>query len=205
MDMEKLKNRDYYLLVDKSGSMSATDCQGGKSRWKTCQEATENIARKLNEFDPDGITVVPFAGSFKAYDNTTPDKVHQIFVENEPNGSTNVAAPLQYCFDDYLKNKKAGTQKANGAVVVVVTDGEPSDPENVAKAIVAFTKQIDNREELGIEFIQVGKDAGAAAYLKRLDDHLTTEGAKLDIVNTKTMDEIENMSLTDVLIASLTE
>lgn len=205
MDLEQLKNRDYYLVIDKSGSMEEHDCPGGKSRWSTCQESTQAIANKLAEFDPDGITVVPFATNFKTYENTTPDKVKNVFQENSPMGATNLAPPLQWIFNHYLAEKKAGTTKQHGSIAVVITDGAPSDPEEVSKAIANFTKKLDNREEFGIEFLQIGKDASASAYLKRLDDHLTQEGAKLDIVNTKTMEDLENVGLTEALIASLTE
>jgi len=58
--IERLKNRDYYVVIDKSGSMEESDTPSGQTRWEYCQESTQAIARKLNEFDPDGITVVTF-------------------------------------------------------------------------------------------------------------------------------------------------
>lgn len=204
MNVDKLKNRDYVLVLDKSGSMQATDTPTGKSRWLYAQESTLAIAQKLSELDPDGITVVPFAGSFKVYENTTPEKVAQIFKENEPMGGTVLAPVLAKCFSDYLARKKDGKAKANGEILLVVTDGEPQDEAQVAKEIVKFTKQLDSGDdEYGISFIQVGRDVAAASFLKRLDDNLVSEGAKYDIVDTKTMDELENVGLTEALIASL--
>jgi hypothetical protein len=38
--MSKLRNRDYTLIIDKSGSMSTKDQAGGKSRWDVMQEST---------------------------------------------------------------------------------------------------------------------------------------------------------------------
>lgn len=205
-DLSRLQNRDYVLVLDKSGSMGMyKDCAGGKSRWEAAQESTLAIASKITELDPDGIKVVPFAGSWKTYDNTTAEKVAQVFAENEPMGSTNLAGALQSVFDDYLSRKKAGKTQANGEITLVVTDGVPDDESAVAKAIVAFSKNLDSDNEYGIEFVQVGRDVHARDYLKRLDDHLTAEGAKFDIVNTKTMEELENTTLTEALIASLDE
>lgn len=204
--MDQLKNRDYYLVLDKSGSMTTTDCPGGKSRWASARESTEAIAQKLHEYDPDGITVVPFASTHKWYPNTTPDRVGQVFRENEPMGSTNLAPALQACFNDYLSNKAAGKAKANGAIVVVITDGQPNDEHEVAQAISAFTRKLDNGDgEFGISMLQVGKDVGAAQFLKRLDDGLVSAGAKFDIVDTKSMEELENIGLTEAIIASLTD
>lgn len=205
MDVEKVKNRDYYVVIDKSGSMEERDCPGGQSRWSAAQESTLAIARKCNEYDPDGITIVPFSGSFRRYENTTPDKVKDVFNENSPMGGTVLAPVLQSIFDTHLEQKASGTLKQNGSMVLVVTDGLPQDENEVAKAIIAFTKKIPTRDEFGISFIQVGKDVHAHEYLKRLDTHLQAEGSKLDIVNTKTMEEVEQVGLTEALIAALTD
>lgn len=203
--LARLKNRDYVVLIDKSGSMSTPDCQNGWSRWKAASEATQAIANRANEYDPDGITVVPFSSGYNTYENTTPDRVAKVFENEEPIGSTNTTAALQSVFDSYLAQKKAGTAKANGVMCIVVTDGQPDDEQSLARAISNFTKKLDSREEFGLSFIQVGKDQHAAKYLNRLDSHLTDEGAKFDIVNTKTFDEVEKVGLNETLIAALTE
>jgi von Willebrand factor type A domain len=203
--LARLHNRDYYILVDKSGSMETADTPSGKSRWDYCKEESLLIAKKLTEFDPDGCTFVPFSGKPKVYPNTTPDRLEKIFNENWPSGGTDLAAALQTCYDDYSEQRKAKTQKANGIMIVVITDGVPDDEDAVAKGIVKFSKTLDHDDECGISFLQVGKDAHATAYLKRLDDHLEKEGAKFDIVNAKTIDDLENVSLVDAMIAALDE
>lgn len=203
--LARLHNRDYYILLDKSGSMETADTPSGKSRWDYCKEESVLIAKKLTEFDPDGCTFVPFAGTPKVYANTTPDRLEKIFAENWPSGGTGLAQALQVCFDDYAAQKKAKTQKANGIMIVVITDGVPDDEDAVAKGIVKFTKTLDHDDEAGISFLQVGSDAHATAYLKRLDDGLQAEGAKFDVVNSKTIDALENVSLVDAMIAALDE
>ena len=55
--------RDYVLLIDKSGSMATTDCNG-KSRWEAMQESTLAFASKAATLDPDGIDVVFFNNAF---------------------------------------------------------------------------------------------------------------------------------------------
>ena len=93
-----MQNRDYTLILDKSGSMSTTDQPAGRSRWQEVQESTLALARKCEQFDPNGITVYVFSGRFKRYDNVTAAKVEQIFLENDPVGTTNLAAVLQAAF-----------------------------------------------------------------------------------------------------------
>lgn len=198
----QLKDRDYTLILDKSGSMGEHDTPKG-SRWDYAQEATMGLANKINTLDPDGITVYPFSSHWTRYDNVTPVKVSQIFKENEPNGGTNLAGVLKDALDNYFTRKTAGKAKTNGEIFLVVTDGTPDNEEDVARVIVAATKKIDRDEEIGISFIQVGKCREATQFLKRLDDHLTQEGAKFDIVNTITIEDMGNKSLTDVLIAAL--
>lgn len=203
--MSKLENRDYYVVVDKSGSMGDTDTPTGQSRWKYAEESAIAVARAVEQYDPDGITVVVFNGSFKVYDNTTAAKVKDVFAEHSPMGGTQLAAPLNAVFDHYLQAQKDGKGKENGALCIVITDGQPSDGKEAAKAISAFTQKLDSREQFGIALLQVGRDAEATRFLKSLDDDLVTAGAKFDIVDTKTIDEVEQIGLTETLMAALND
>ena len=109
-----LLNRDYTIIIDKSGSMYTKDQTGGKSRWALMQESTIALANKCEELDPDGMTVYVFSGRFKRYDNVTSAKVVQIFQENEPSGTTNLAAVLQDALNSYFQRKASGKTKQNG-------------------------------------------------------------------------------------------
>lgn len=203
-NLDKLKNRDYVILVDKSGSMEGNDTPSGQTRWDYAKESVVAIAKKCGEYDPDGITLAMFAGSFKIYENTTTEKVKDVFTENSPMGSTVLAPPLKAIFDSYKARKKAGQAKANGEILLVITDGQPSDESAVAKTIIEFGNSLDNADdEYGISFFQVGKDPEATKFLKKLDDDLTKLGAKHDIVDTKTIDEVEAVGLNEALVAAL--
>ncbi|MCL1471282.1 vWA domain-containing protein [Argonema antarcticum] len=200
-----MENRDYTLIIDKSGSMSTPDQPGGRSRWETAQESTLAIARKCEQFDPDGITVYLFSSRFKRYDNVTSDKVAQIFQENDPAGTTNLAGVLQDATNRYFERKAAGQTKPSGETIIVVTDGEPDDRKGVMKAIIEASRQMDTDEELGITMIQVGSDATASRFLKALDDDLQGAGAKFDICDTVTMDDMADMTLAEVLLNAVND
>ncbi|MGB6295360.1 MAG: VWA domain-containing protein [Rivularia sp. (in: cyanobacteria)] len=200
-----LENRDYTLIIDKSGSMSTNDQAGGKSRWEIMQESTLALARKCEKLDPDGMTVYLFSGKFKRFDDVTSDKVAQIFMENDPMGTTNLAGVLKDATDNYFKRKAAGETKANGETIVVVTDGEPNDRKAVFEVIVHASQQMERDEELGISFVQVGRDAQAMKFLKALDDQMESIGAKFDICDTVTFDDMEDMSLAEVLTNAITD
>ncbi|MDJ0634528.1 MAG: VWA domain-containing protein [Xenococcaceae cyanobacterium MO_188.B29] len=198
-----VEERDYTLIIDKSGSMSTNDQIGGKTRWEAAQESTLALARKCEEIDPDGITVYLFSGRFRRYDNVTSDKVTQIYQENEPMGRTDLASVLQDSLNNYFQRKAAGEAKTNGETILVITDGEPDDYKSVMRVIIEASQQIDRDEELGISLIQVGKDAKATQFLKALDDQLESAGAKFDIVDTITIEDMEDTTLAEVLLNAI--
>lgn len=200
-----ISNRDYTLVIDKSGSMGTEDCNG-KSRWLAVQESAMAFARKCEKLDPDGMTLYVFAGTFTRYDNVTSAKVQERFDENEPAGGTNLTEVLEHAFADFKERKKAGVLKG-GDTMMVITDEEPNDQPSVARAIIEVTKSMDKDEELAVTFLQIGKDQAAQKFLQYLDDGLVEKGAKFDIVDTKTFDEIEKsgMTISDVLLAAIND
>lgn len=200
-----MEDRDYTLIIDKSGSMSTPDQAGGKSRWEIAQESTLALARKCEQFDPDGITVYVFSGRFKRYDDVTTSKVAQVFQENDPSGTTNLASVLQDATKNYFQRKAAGKTKPQGETILVITDGEPDDRRAVFEVIINATQQMERDEELAISMIQVGSDPQAKKFLKAIDDQLQGVGAKFDICDTITLDELEDMSLSEVLLNAIND
>jgi len=198
-----VQDRDYTLIIDKSGSMSTADKPGEKTRWQIAQESTLALARKCEEIDPDGITIYLFSGRFRRYDNVTSDKVIRIYQENEPMGRTDLAAVLQDALDNYFQRKTAGKTKPNGETILVITDGEPDDRKAVMRQIIEASRKLDSDEELAISLIQVGHDRQATEFLKALDDQLESAGAKFDIVDTITIDDMEDMTLAEVLLNAI--
>jgi len=205
VDISIIENRDYTLIIDKSGSMSEGDQLSGKTRWKAAQESTLALARECEKIDPDGITVYVFSGAFRRYDNVTSNKVTQIYEENDPMGKTDLAGVLNHALDNYFQRKAAGQTKPNGETLLVITDGEPNDRKAVMRTIIQASRKMDRDEELAISLIQVGKDKKAREFLKALDDLLEDAGAKFDIVDTVTMDDMEGMTLTEVLFNAITD
>ncbi len=194
--MSVLSDRNYTIILDKSGSMATRDQAGGKSRWQAVQESTLALAAKCEELDPDGITVYTFANRFKRYDNVTAAKVSQIFQENEPMGGTNLTAVLQDAINHHFASGKPET-------ILVVTDGEPDDRKSVFQVLIQATQKLKSDEELAISFIQIGDDPEATAFLKALDDQLQSVGAQFDIVDTVTVQDMEDMTLQEVLMSAI--
>ena len=205
MTPEELKKYDFIVLVDKSDSMNEKDCKG-QTRWVFAQESVLGLARECMKYDDNGITVGFFASKLsKLYENVTDgvEVLKTIFAEQQPAGSTDTAGAVKQVIDQYLAVRN--NKDAKPIIVVVVTDGRPTDEPALVKVIVDATKVISSREEIGLQFIQVGFDPHAKDFLKRLDNDLTKEGAKFDIVSTTNCDDLGDRPMSEVLIAALTE
>jgi Mg-chelatase subunit ChlD len=129
----------------------------------------------------------------------------QIFQENDPGGTTNLAGVLQDATNRYFERKAAGQTKAGGEIILVITDGEPDDRKGVMRVIIEASRRMDRDEELGISIIQVGSDATATRFLRALDDELQGAGAKFDICDTLTIDDMADMTLAEVLMNAIAD
>lgn len=169
---------DYTVLVDTSGSMLTSE--GNKTRFEVAKEFTVGLSHYLAKYDSDGISVGYFGNDRVVInENTTAEKVAQLFDEQRPIGGTPTAKALA----EAIKPSASGKPE----VIFVITDGEPDNRAEVEKVLIAAADKLEKDEDLAIMFIQVGSDAGAAAFLQHLDDNLK---AKFDIVDTKKMSEI---------------
>jgi uncharacterized protein YegL len=191
------------LILDKSGSMIIRDQKGGRSRWEACKEAIIALAYKCEEKDPNGMTLYTFSGRFKRYDNVTATRVTEVYEENEPGGGTDLAAVLQDALSEVEKRWAAGSTSRE--LILVVTDGEPDDRQAVVSTIMDFSQKVKSRMDIAISFIQVGTDPAATAFLKALDDDLVKAGAAHDIVDTVTLEEMEEYSLTQIMEKAFTD
>lgn len=195
----KLSEFDYVLVLDASGSMAepnkASEPQG-PSRWAAAQESILGLAREIGKIDADGIDVVVFNGvGVQSFTGVTADKVKDVFA----NSRTTSTTPLHDALTAALKLAGKSDKKD---LVIVLTDGVPDDRAKAAQVIVDASNSLTQDDELTILFIQVGDDAGATQYLQGLDDNLT--GAKFDIVDTKTVNEVDRFaSVTDLILAAI--
>lgn len=180
---QKLSNYDLTVLIDASGSMNEPVKAGAtRTRWQSVQETAVDIARTMEKLDADGIDVVRFSGAgIQVHQGVTADKVKEAFIPR-PSSST----PLAEALTEALKLAGKSDKKD---LIVVFTDGVPDDERAAAKVIIDAANRQENDDDLTILFVQVGDDAQATAFLRKLDDNLT--GAKFDIVDVKTVTEVD--------------
>ncbi len=200
--MGRLEQYDIAVLLDRSGSMSTRDCPHQKSRWEYARESVEAVVARAAQIDQDGIELVVFGSRVKTYSRVTPAKIDQIYAEVEPMGSTATDEALKAVLPaTWFADRQAGRNKPK--IVLVFTDGEPNDRAAVAKVLVEASNAIRQDADLAVSFVQVGYDDGARRFLTTLDDSLQGLGAKFDIVDTRSMDDLEELGVLGLLEAAL--
>ncbi len=198
-----LKNRDYTVILAKSPSANTQRASLPLDRWEAASASMVALASKCSEFDPDGITIYIAADSIKQYKQVKADRIvllFEEFQETAPPKNGYLAIALQTALDDYFTRKVAGQSKKNGEIIIVVTDQEPPEYQEVVKAIVNATHKIQSHEELGIGFAQIGEHSLTKGFFSALDDDLHVAGAWFDIVDTKVLKTIEVNSLSQFLL-----
>lgn len=197
ISLAQAKEYDHIILIDQSGSMGEkSKTLEGRTRWDEAKEFTESYARFAETVDDDGLTLITFNSNPTVYDGIKADKVHDIFMNNRPGGSTNLAAALEEAF-----KKKFSSSKP--AIILVMTDGVPDSQSTVKDAIIRAANKCEKDSDIGIQFVQIGDDAGAAKFLNDLDDNLKT--AKFDIVNSLTREEAEGYTVEQLLWLALND
>jgi Mg-chelatase subunit ChlD len=116
---ESFLNVDAVLIVDMSGSMSAEDAPGGKSRY----EAAEAELIRLQEANPGKIAVIAFSGTVEFCPSGIPPRL---------GGGTNMAQALRF------------VKPTDGlARIILISDGCPDDPEKTLAVARTFEGKID--------------------------------------------------------------
>jgi hypothetical protein len=127
------------------------------------------------------------------------DQVERLFNTVRPAGGTPTGTRINHILKPYLREYESAVQRTGNpdecgvkpVNMIVITDGVPTDdPEAV---ILSLAKKLDKLEapphQVGIQFFQVGREPGAAAALKELDDGLAEQdGGVRDMVDTVTWD-----------------
>ena len=188
-----ITGRQYVIVRDVSGSTGFNkDCPGDRSRSEYMIEILYETADEATNVDENArIDYCTFSSPDKwTYDSDiSMDTFSQKLMDSKIGGTTHGTALFREIFQRYIayRNMCIAENKPNhGWTVIAFVDGDFNDREALAAEIASFTGSLSDAKEFKIGFIQVGNDAGAANFLKFLDDNLVTQfQAKFDIVDTK--------------------
>ena len=201
----RLKMFDTVFIVDDTGSMIKKVKENepeGPDRWTVTVEALRHIADIAAEHDEDGIDMKFL--KMREFDEENiisgaaiTDILRLIDFQNQDHGGgTTFAEHLEEVIDshvdtyeDYVHDlamyrqrirervkKPKRPDKPKALNVIVITDGQADDEEEVENYIIKVARKLDQLEapagHIGIQFVQVGDDEQATKFLKRLDDDL---------------------------------
>lgn len=207
--LKVLEHHDIAIVLDDSYSMLTADSWSGRTRWDQAWSALATLVSVGARYDRDGIEV-HFLNRREA-DRTVRDERDLQRLRREvqaprsgactPIGGTLDALLLDYQGKIVNNSSRHGVKKK---IFLVITDGAATDaPEDVIlRAANFFHRGRFPLDQVGIQFIQVGNDAGATEFLEKLDEDLAGKNNTMDIVDTikSTGDDLHG----DALIKALT-
>ncbi|KAL7272551.1 hypothetical protein RUND412_004631 [Rhizina undulata] len=188
-----LSNFDTLFLIDDSGSMCG-------SNWEQTSQALSAIVPVCTKYDSDGVDIF-------FLNNETPHRrirsaaeVFTIFKKVSPYGTTPTGRRLGEILENYFQFYRVN-RSAKPLNIIVITDGEPSDPKKLEDNIVKYARELDSLKakdrQVGIQFFQVGSDEDATDALEDLDNALAEEYGIRDMVDTVSWKKMEGgMGLT---------
>lgn len=190
-------NKQYILAGDISGSMDSTDSKcGGLTRYNYMLEKFKSFIKISEDYDPDGPTVILFGEHVHVFRNTNLQAIDEKLSKVSFEGFTNTDKVIDEAFKLHREEKaelaKAG-KAHQGSVLMLFTDGAPTNRAAVGRSIITVANTIDVREEFSIIFLTVGTIApDLQDWLTMIDDNL--KEAKLDIVDVKAIEDVTFLS-----------
>ena len=162
---QKVYNRDVFMLIDRSGSMTLKDATtAGKKRWEYLQETVQgHVDEILSEEDEDYGIICDEITLYFFNRNQVPAKtiylrdaeqVKSAFKENKPGGATYLAPALTEAISQWFANRTDD----KGAFVIIYTDGQIDDSKELVNAIGRACSQINHQDEIKILTIGIGSE-----------------------------------------------
>lgn len=209
MPANLLEDRDYTIIIARSDA-SKDPQHPWYEEWVEAQASLIDLAKKCQEFDPDGITLYEASTPMWKYKNSNVARLAEILqrqnteLDSANPSAINLEEALKETFSDYfaIKTNAAGKK---GAIIVAVLDQKPEKAAAVAEILVSVANKIDTDEEIGVSFIQIGDDLKTREFLTDLDTNLQGRGARFDIVDTKFWHEIKRSSVVQFLIGAIND
>jgi len=197
MGLELKKGDQVIFLVDRSGSMDTSDCDGD-TRYNYAREKIKAYVRGASKYDPDGVSIHFFNNRVESHtDVATAEAVDKLIDAHRPGGGTATHLAIQAAWNEHRVKKSASSY------AILFTDGEPSEPTEVNNTVVNITNTMNNPEEFRIMLLTVGtRTPEVSAWLSNLDSNL--KGAKYDIVGVDELSQVDFEQAVADLVGSTT-
>lgn len=189
-----LLKHEIVLLVDSSASMNTRDCPSGKSRWQWCCDQAGNL---LSENILAGKTTISiFSSNYSSHAHCRLNDLPRVFQNNSASGETYLAPALK----DAIASVSSQLYAGRPALIAIITDGRPTDVNNVRKLLIDTANSLRDPSLLNITFIEIGTPE---KYLREFDNDLVIQGAKADIVTLCPFGEVNKRGMMNSLAQSV--
>ncbi|MDJ1173194.1 AAA-like domain-containing protein [Roseofilum capinflatum] len=219
-DLNKIVDRDTFMLIDQSGSLLRND-GGITSRWERLQEQCMGDINDILNYDENGqkicdqIIMMPYnVNRYRGnrYQIDSPAQADSFFPENAPKGNANVTPTLRECYQEWLGEREkitaqeveAGT--ARGAMFVIYIDGQFDDSPAFEDLVKEMCSRIDDQRIFKIIILGFGNEVNAR-YFDELDVNQRkgnpifrdAHGNPSNVIVFELVDEFENEGVVEVM------
>jgi hypothetical protein len=188
------------FIVDQSGSMGdlLQQDKDGRTKWDWCNDAMSDFSKDMGTLLETGqLMLIMFDDKFETFPNCTPTQVQEMFRKFAPRGGTIMGPPLEVGLQEHFRHS------SKPMLIIILTDGCPGDPRAVEKAIVAATNKMNGPQELKIRFLEIGDQYQGSSLLDLLDTRLVTAGARYDVVDYASFDEVKKLGLARAMVCEV--
>jgi hypothetical protein len=204
-EIEKLKESEIVLLLDRSLSMDDhhAGVPGDLSKWSWCKAQIDNFYFSTARFFDTGFDIVTFNDKSQRWKNVSLWDLKQVFSRFKPEGTRkDIATPLREVITDYVRARKPDSKPL---IVLVLTDGLKNEGLPLQQILAEASQQMTRPREMTVVFMQIGDSIFANELFDDLDRNLIAKGAKYDIAEFKSFDELRNKGVLWTLLATAKE
>ncbi|KAG5653197.1 hypothetical protein H0H81_001825 [Sphagnurus paluster] len=154
-------------------------------RWTQAGNALATLANVASRYDTDGIDIEFLNSTTRGSGMKDAAAVEALFASVSPKWGTPLGTRVEAILNAYLRRFEKDPQHTKPLNLIVITDGAPTDGTATENAIVLTARALDAHNarttQLGIQFVQIGNDANARAYLEMLDNGMVRHGVRVCI------------------------
>jgi uncharacterized protein YegL len=199
-NIEVNPNKEYIIAGDISASMTTIDSAcGGNTRYAYMLEKFKQFIQVASDFDEHGSpTIIMFGERAHVFEHCDLKKVNDLTNWQNFEGFTNLHLAIDAAFGVHKEEKReqAAEKKFHpGTVLMVFTDGDPTNRAAVKRSLEKIVNSVDSEDEFQVIFLTVGTvTRELSAYLEALHDELEDKSVNpndYDIIHVEKLEDVD--------------